>query len=124
MTQDIVANALNMMMNAKRSRKKSLDLKDYSKLLISILAIAKLNGYVKDYKVSEKSLKIELGILHGCQAIKPRLVVHSEKIDKFLGRYLPARNIGILILSTSKGLMTHQTAIDKKIGGSLVAYMY
>jgi small subunit ribosomal protein S8 len=42
----------------------------------------------------------------------------------YFRRYLPARGIGTLIISTSKGLVTHQTALDKGIGGSIVAYFY
>ncbi|HEB47012.1 MAG TPA: 30S ribosomal protein S8 [Candidatus Pacearchaeota archaeon] len=37
---------------------------------------------------------------------------------------LPARNIGTVIVSTNKGLMTHEEALQEKIGGSLIAYFY
>ena len=50
MSQDIVADALNQIMNAKRAGKKDLELKRFSKLLLSVLAIAKLNKYIKNYK--------------------------------------------------------------------------
>jgi len=124
MSQDIVADALNRMMNARRTNKDELEVKHYSKLLISILAIAKLKGYVKSYKTDQNNLKIELAKLNGCKAIKPRFTVSSEKIERYVKRYLPAKNLGVIIISTSEGLMTHQTAQDKKIGGSLIAYMY
>ena len=60
----------------------------------------------------------------GCKAIKPRYMVSVSEIEKYEKRYLPAKNFGIIIISTSQGLMTHQTAIDKNIGGSLIAYIY
>ncbi len=124
MSQDIVADALNQMMNARRAGKSPLLVKRYSKLLLSVLAIAKLKGYVKSYKIEDRELRIELGSLVECNAIKPRFVVEVEEIEKYVKRYLPAKDIGILIISTSSGLMTNQTAIDKKIGGSLIAYFY
>ncbi len=126
MSQDVVADSLNQMMNALRAKKTSLTVKRHSKLLLSVLAIAKLKGYVKAYKVGEdgKSLVIELGKLNGCNAVKPRFVVHVEEIEKFVTRYLPARDIGIIIISTSSGIMTHQTAIGKNVGGSILAYMF
>ncbi len=43
---------------------------------------------------------------------------------KYARRYLPARDMGVLILSTSQGLMTHHAALEKNIGGSLIAYVY
>lgn len=124
MSQDIVADTLNQMMNIRRAGKKTLEVKKHSKLLLSVLAIAKLHGYVKNYSVEGNSLKIEIARLNGCQAIKPRLTVQVNEIEKYVTRYLPAKNIGIIIVTTSQGLMTHQTAIEKNIGGSLVAYMY
>ncbi|MAG38429.1 30S ribosomal protein S8 [Candidatus Pacearchaeota archaeon] len=124
MAQDKVSDALNMIMNAKRARKTSVEINYYSKLLTAILAIAKLRGYIKDYKVKDNLLTVELGNIHGCKAIKPRYLIPSDKIEKYISRYLPARNLGILIISTSEGLMTHQTAIEKNLGGSLIAYLY
>lgn len=124
MSQDVVADALNQIMNAKRSRKKSLEVKRHSKLLLSVLALAKLHGYIHSYKAEGTVVKIELGKVNGCNAIKPRTPVQVDEVDRYIKRYLPAKNIGIIILSTSKGLMTHITAIEKKIGGSLLAYFY
>ena len=124
MSQDVVADVLNQVMNANRANKKEIVVKKYSKLLLSVLAIAKLKKYIKDYKADENTLKVEFEKLNFCQAIKPRYMVQVADIDKYVKRYLPAKDIGIIIISTSQGLMTHQTAIEKNIGGSLLAYFY
>ena len=124
MSQDIVSDTLNQMMNAMKSGAKSVIVKRHTKLLISVLAIAKLKGYVSDYKVDGNSLKIEFGHLNNCNSIKPRYFVKKEDYDKYVKRYLPAKNLGILIISTSSGLMTHQTAEEKNKGGCLIAYFY
>ncbi|VVB82159.1 30S ribosomal protein S8 [uncultured archaeon] len=39
-------------------------------------------------------------------------------------RYHPARGIGTLIISTNKGLMTQEEALEEGTGGSLIAYFY
>src|SRR3989344_4425897 len=122
MSQDIISDGLNKMMNALRARKTSVTLKAHSKLLISILAIAKLKGYVKEYSVDGRELKVEFDKLNCCKSIKPRYVVQVDEIEKYTKRYLPARDIGVVIVSTSKGIMTHQTAVDKNVGGCLLAY--
>lgn len=124
MSQDIVSDALNQIMNAKRARKSSVTIKMHSKLLLSLLALAKLKKYIKDYKLKENQLIIEIGNIHMCRAVKPRYAVTVEEIDKYIRRYLPARDIGIIIISTSQGLMSHQTAIEKNLGGSIIAYIY
>lgn len=124
MSQDIVADTLNQMMNAMRAGKEELVVKHHSRFLLSVLAIAKLKGYVKDYRTNGTKLKIKLAVLNGCKAIKPRFMVPVDQIEKYVKRYLPAKNIGVIIITTSQGLMTHQTALDKNIGGSLIAYLY
>ena len=124
MSQDIVADALNRIMNAKKARENSLVIKQHSNLLLSLLAIAKLKGYIKNYKADGTMLTVEIAQLHGCKAIKPRFFVGVSDIEKYIERYLPAKDIGILIISTNEGLMTHQTAQEKNIGGSLLAYFY
>lgn len=123
MSQDIVSDALNQMMNALRAGKESVELKRSSKLLISILTIAKLKGYVKSYS-QNKTLTVNFEKLNFCSSIKPRHHVQEDEIQKFTKRYLPAKDLGILLVSTSQGVMTHQTAMEKKIGGCLLAYFY
>jgi len=125
MSQDVVSDGLNIMMNMKRARKSYVILKRYSVLLINVLKVAKEEGYIKNLELDEKSkeLKVEFKF-NACKAIKPRFNVKVERIERYVRRYLPSRNFGIIILSTSKGLITHKEAIDKKIGGSLIAYFY
>lgn len=126
MSQDIVADTLNQMMNMRRAGKEELVVKRQSKLLLSVLAIAKLKGYVEDYKADAetKTLKIKLGKLNGCNAIKPRLTIKADQIERYIKRYLPSKNLGVIIISTSQGLMTHLTAQEKNLGGSLIAYFF
>nr|AJS11681.1 30S ribosomal protein S8 [uncultured archaeon] len=124
MSQDIVSDGLNRIMNAKLAGQTSITLKHHSKFLQNILAIGKLRGYIAEYSNGPKGLFIEFGKLNKCKAVKPRYVVKVNDIDKYIRRYLPARGIGVIVISTSKGLVTHQTALDKNIGGSIIAYFY
>jgi small subunit ribosomal protein S8 len=124
MSQDIVADVLNQIMNAKRVGKIILESNKHSKLLISILALGKLKGYIKNYSVEKKVLKIEIGKLNKCKAVSPRFTLKVQQIEKYEKRYLPARGFGMLIISTSQGLITNDTAKEKNIGGSLIAYIY
>lgn len=125
MSQDIVADTLNQMMNAKKAGKESIVITRSSKFLQSVLAMGKVRGYIKSYKAKDKGLEIEFGDkFNACKAVKPRYIVKTKDIQKYVNRYLPARDMGIVIVSTSQGLMTHQAAQDKKIGGSVIAYFY
>ncbi|GIU68422.1 MAG: 30S ribosomal protein S8 [Candidatus Pacearchaeota archaeon] len=126
MSQDVVADALNMMKNAKKAGRESVKINRISKLLIEILKIMKQNKAIKRYKIDSKNKSVEvfLGDFEECKAIKPRFVVKKEWIEKYRRRYLPARGIGTIIISTNQGLLTHEEAIKKGIGGFLIAFFY
>lgn len=126
MSQDIVADGLNMIRNAKKARKKTIEIKRISNLLIEILKIMKQEGAIKKYKIDSKEKKVEvaLGEFSECKAIKPRFTVNKNQIEKYRRRYLPARNIGTIIISTNKGLITHEEALEEGMGGCLISYFY
>ena len=125
MSHDIVADTLNMIMNAKKAGKKELTINKFSNVVIQILAIAKDRKYINSYEITkDRDLKIKIGNLNECKSIKPRFHVKVDEIDKYVRRFLPSRNFGIIIISTSSGLLTQEEAYEKNIGGSLIAYFY
>jgi len=123
MSQDIVADTLNQIMNAKKARKTEVVVNKHSKLLRNVLDIAKQEGYL-DYSINGTSLTIQIIKLNEIRAIKPRYTFSTNKINKYIERFLPARNFGFIIVSTNKGLMKHTEAKEQNLGGCLVAYMF
>ena len=126
MSQDIVADGLNMIKNAKRARKENIKIDRISNLFIEVLKIMKQKELIKKYKIDskEKSVSIIIGNLMECKAVKPRYSIKKDEIEKYRRRYLPSRKIGVLVISTNKGLLTHEEAKEENIGGSLIAYFY
>ncbi|MEK6840623.1 MAG: 30S ribosomal protein S8 [Nanoarchaeota archaeon] len=126
MSQDVVADALNMIRNAVKARKETLEIKRISNLLIEVLKIMKQKEAIKKYKIDskKKTAEVDVGKIFECMAIKPRLTVRKDQIEKYRRRFLPARDIGTIIVSTNRGLMTHEEAMEQGIGGSLIAYFY
>jgi len=124
MSQDIIADALNEIMNTKRARRDSVTVDRHSKVLIKVLELAQKEGYINSFEVKGTKLDIKIGELNECKVIKPRFYVTVDKIDKYMRRYLPAKDMGIMIISTNKGMMTHEDALTQEIGGALIAYFY
>ena len=126
MAQDTVSDALNMINNAKKARRESVTISRISNLLIEILKIIKQKEAIKRYKVDsrQKSIEVVFGNFIECRAIKPRFSADKSQIEKYRRRYLPARNVGTMVVSTNHGLVTHEEAMEKGIGGSLIAYFY
>ena len=126
MSQDVVSDALNMMNNAKKAGKTEVEVKKISNLLIEVLKIMKQKEAIKKYKVNaqKKSADISLGEFTECRAIKPRFTADKSQIEQYRRRFLPSRNMGTVIISTNKGLLTHEEASQEGIGGCLIAYFY
>ena len=127
MSQDIVADALNHIMNVKRIGKKEVEIKQISNLLIKLLEMMKEIGHINFKIISDKKKPkaiVKILKLNECHAIKPRFTIGVKDIDKYLRRFLPSRNFGTLVISTSKGLMDQKDVYENKLGGSLIAYFY
>ena len=129
MLNDPLANVLGVILNGERSGKSECIVTPSSGMILRVLELLKGYGYVKDVSVASSarggSLKISLsGNLNCCGVIKPRYSVGLVDFEKFEKRYLPAKNMGFLIISTPLGLMTHIDAMSKKTGGRLIAYCY
>lgn len=125
--RDWLSNALNDFMNCKKIRKTETVICPVSNLMLRVFEIMKQHGYLEDVKVEQNKFRkaiIKLGKLNYCKAIKPRFVVKKGQYEKYIRRYLPARQLGIIIVSTDKGLMTHREAMEKGLGGVLIAYCY
>ena len=93
------------------------------------LKIINENGYIGSFEVIKDGksnlVKINLlGNINKCGVIKPRFPYKVEELNKFERRFLLARNFGFILVSTSKGLMTHEEARQKNLGGRLIAYVY
>jgi small subunit ribosomal protein S8 len=86
----------------------------------------KEKGAIKSYKLGskDKSIEVNIGELVDCKVIKPRYTVEVNQIEKYMRRYLPARGVGTILVSTDQGLITHEEALEKNIGGCLIAYFY
>jgi small subunit ribosomal protein S8 len=129
MLNDTLANLLSNINMASKTGKVECTATPVSKVMLKILQIMQDQKYIGSFEVQDnnkgKIVKINLlGALNKCGAIKPRFPVKSDGFEKFEKRYLPAKDFGFIIVSTSKGIMTHNEAKEKKIGGKLIAYIY
>ena len=126
---DPLSNVMSKINNQEKVGKKECVLKPTSKMIKKVLDILNEEGYLGKYDEVEDGkgnyLKLNLlGNINKCGGIKPRFAVGIDNYEKFEKRYLPSRGFGLLVISTSQGLMSHEKAKEKKIGGKLIAYCY
>lgn len=130
---DPIADMLTRMRNAKQARKEQVTI-PASNLKIGVAQIMKEEGYVKKYKVI-RSAKNKQGILkltlrfddetqcviEGLSRVsKPgrRVYVGHDHTVKSHG------GIGVLVLSTSQGIMTDREARRRRIGGEVLCSIW
>ena len=129
MLNDTLATALSAILNKEKIGKKECVIRPSSKIIKVVLKIMNENNYIGSFEevVTQKGnlLKVNLlGNMNKCGAIKPRYSVKKDGYEKFEKRYLPAKDFGIIFVSTPKGIMTHIESRKKGIGGKLIAYCY
>jgi len=129
MLNDTLATALSAILNKEKIGKKECIIRPSSKIIKTVLKMMNENNYIGSFEeVKLKKgdlLKVNLlGNINKCGAIKPRFSVKKNEYDKFEKRYLPAKDFGIIFISTPKGIMTHIEARKRNIGGKLLAYCY
>lgn len=129
MMNDPLASALSNIMNAEKVSKKECTVTPASKMVRKVLEIMKTYDYISSFEVQENSrgghIKVNLtGSINKCGVIKPRFNISKENFLKFEKRYLPAQGFGVLIVTTSKGIMTLEEAKQKGLGGKLLSYVY
>jgi len=126
---DPLADALSSIMNHEMAGKKTVIVKPASKLIGEVLKIMLQEGYIVEFEYIDDGragkFRVQLlGRINKCGVIKPRFSVKRKDYEKWEKKFLPAHDIGILIVSTSQGVMTHKEAIKRGIGGRLLAYVY
>lgn len=129
MMNDALANTMSVILNAENRSKTNCQINPSSKLIKKVLTIMNDQGYIGGITEIENAqgitLKIELiGALNKCGAIKPRRTVTNKNYEGVEKHFLPAKDFGFIIVSTSKGLMTHKEAKQQSLGGRLIAYFY
>lgn len=129
MQQDILADALSAIKNARRTGKNEATIKPTSNLIKDVLQVLQAKGYIGVFEEIDDgrggTYKVEVRKrLNDCNAIKPRFYVGKDEYRDYEKRYLPARNFGELIVTTPQGVMDHKQAQEEGNGGQLLAYVY
>ena len=129
MLNDPLANVLSCIGHYERLGRKSVMTPHNSSFIRQVLAILHAHRYIGDVSEVEdgkgKHINIPLlGTINKINVIKPRFSIKHDEFEKFEKSFLPAKTMGILIVSTSKGLMTNVQAKKEHLGGKLICYCF
>jgi small subunit ribosomal protein S8 len=127
---DLIGDAFTIIRNGAKVRKEAVII-PYSKLLLSICDLLKREGYIENFKEVEvgthKQIKVYLkyegkkSVLNQIKRVsKPgrRIYLKKKEIKPVLSGY------GLVIVSTSLGVLTDKEARKKGVGGEIIGMVW
>lgn len=127
--KQILPNLFSTMYNNEIRHKKECVVVPSSKLASEVLRTMQKHRYIGEFEFIDDGLfgklRIQLlGRINRCGVVSPRFSVRKDDYSRWERQYLPAVGVGVLIVSTSKGVMAHIEAQNNGLGGRLLGYVY
>lgn len=128
MINDLISDFLTRIRNSINAGHKSVTTPK-SRMLVSITTILKQNDMIKDFVVTEDAIEIEF---HIDPKTKKNKISELKRISKpGIRKYVKYKEIkpvyngfGIGIYSTPKGVMDNSSAVQNKVGGEYLCYVF
>ncbi|MHA1147002.1 MAG: 30S ribosomal protein S8 [Promethearchaeota archaeon] len=123
-----LADAMNMLKNAERAKRKEVVIKPASQLLQRVLRIFQAHGYIGEFEkiLDGRTNKFKialLGKINECKSLI-RLNYGTHQFEALERRLLPAPGLGLIIITSNQGIMTLDEAKEKHIGGMTLCFIY
>ncbi len=127
--KQILPNLFSTIYNNEIRHKKECLVIPASKLASEVLRTMQKHKYIGEFEFIDDGLlgklRIQLlGRINRCGVVSPRFSVSKDGYSRWERQHLPAVGVGILIVSTPQGVMSHVEAQGKNIGGRLLGYVY
>ncbi|MDA9049996.1 30S ribosomal protein S8 [Pseudomonadales bacterium] len=127
--QDPMADMLTRIRNAQNAKIKAVSM-DSSNMKVAVAEVLKQEGYVQEYAVDSEikpTLTITLKYFEGRPVIEEIKRVSRPGLRQYKGKdEIPVvkGGLGIIILSTNKGMMSDRAARAAGLGGELLCSVF
>ncbi len=119
---DSIADMLTRIRNALHALHKDVSL-PHSKMREALAGILKEEGYIEDYSVAGDQLVVSLKYAKGKSVISGMKKISKPSRRIYVGVDSIPRvqnGLGVCVLSTSSGVMSGETAHERRVGGEVL----
>merc|ERR1712018_639633 len=93
------------------------------------LTVMMKHGYIGEFEIIDdhRSGKIVVnltGRLNKCGVISPRFDMAVRDLDSWTTNLLPSRQFGFIVMPPSGGIMDHEEARRKHLGGKILGFFF
>mmetsp|Transcript_8485 Transcript_8485/g.38592 ORF Transcript_8485/g.38592 Transcript_8485/m.38592 type:complete len:153 (+) Transcript_8485:82-540(+) len=147
----VLNDTLKAMYNAEKRGKRQVLVRPVSKVVIKFLQVMQKHGYINEFEYIDDhrsgKIVVELnGRINKCGVISPRYDLSHTDVEDWVGRLLPSRLVcfiatrvsksyhiidffspiqfGVIVLTTANGILDHEEARRKKVGGKVLGFFY
>merc|ERR1712055_875385 len=118
---NVLADALKSINNAEKRCKRQV--------IIKFLTVMMKHGYIGEFECVDdhRAGKIVVnltGRLNKCGVISPRFDIAINQVEKWTSNLLPSRQFGFIVMTTSAGIMDHEEARRKHVGGKILGFFF